>query len=865
MEKRQCPNCGQYVAADRTYCMNCGTTLGIRCPDCKKVLPVGVKACDACGHSFVRKKQHKTSELLGSLRKHAKPILIVSVLLLAVLTLVTACLPSVSFSLTETRTSGNKEPVVTEWKASGFTLAGYLLGGHPEQVTSLLDQSAFSEHATGLKFALYGIGLGWLVLIVAAVLSLCLLLPNLRRLGKSTPKRMIPLFGTALGGAGLACGLHFVVRRILTRGASVVWPLPDETAETAAKASKAAKAAKVVYEWAVGGAAPAVIMTVLTLLLFGVLLYLYLTVFRKAEDNEEYALGYILKQPFVWLSGAVRKLIKKISGKKARKNEDEKTVTTTKRFTFYVILMIGALIFTQALLSKVSNILFWFILLLPGLLLLYTLVSKSALHVSMLSDSATTEKNAPYTYEFVVENNSILAFPFIEACVSIPQSNSVRCTERTVRLAMSPRSSYHMKNTVRFRFRGTYDIGVRCFYVYDFFRLFRVQVPIENMTTVYVLPRRLSLEETLAQSISDSTARTVRSPLVVDKLEVSDIREYHAGDSLKAIHWKLSSKSESFIVKDYNTGTSNQTVVYCDMAAHFPDEPPKKKAIGENGEYLTDENGSILTDENGNPLPKPKKKLTRKEKKAQKIAAQDKRLLAARRRRKDETPETHEISDADLEKRLSDRKTAADLLSADEKAAPAAEAAPAPEVHDVHELAVPAYYDDMNEYLADGVVELTIANVLAELHKGHEVLLTWFDRRSDTGVYAFPLRGIEEFERIYHLFGTAPLCDESKEVALLTAMAGDTESAKQLFTTSSLDSRMMASFSNLPGVSDAANFGSAEVLLYNPEERFRWPGERSLYLEGCREQLNASGLTLMVAGTQAVPDAAPSPEGGESR
>ncbi len=838
--------------------MNCGTTLGIRCPDCKKVLPVGAKSCDSCGHSFVQKKKRKTSDLLASFRKNAKPFLIAFVLLLAVAALITACLPSVSFELTETRTSGNKEPVVTEWKASGFTLAGYFLGGHPQAVTSLLEQSAFSENATGLKFALYGVGLGWLILVIAAALCLCLLLPNLKRLGKSTPKRLIPLFGTALGGAALAFGLRVVVSRILTKGASVVWPLPDAASETTGKASKAAK---VVYTWAVGGAAPAVIMTALTLLALAALLYLYFTVFRTQEDNGEYTLGYILKQPFVWLSGLFRKLGRKLAGRKARKNEDEKTVVTTKRFTFYLILLGAALIFTQALKSKVSNIFFWFILLLPGLLLIYTLIARSALSVSMLSDSATTEKNAPYTYEFIVENTSILAYPFIEACVSIPQSNAVRCTERTVRLAMSPRSSYHMKNAVSFRFRGTYEIGVRCFYVYDFFRLFRVQVPIENMTTVYVLPRRLSLEETLAQSISDSTARTVRSPLVVDKLEVSDIREYRAGDSLKSIHWKLSSKSESFIVKDYNTGTSNQTVVYCDMAAHFPDEPPKKKPV-------TGENGEVVTDENGEPVAQEKKKkLSRKERRAQKKAARDKQLLAARRRRRDETPETHDISDEDLEKRLADRKAAAEHMDGGDAAAAdnAAEAA-APEAHDVHELAVPVYYDDMNEYLADGVVELTMANVLAELHQGHEVLLTWFDRRSDTGVYAFPLRGIEEFERIYHLFGTAPLCDESKEVAMLTAMAGDTESAKQLFTTSSLDSRMMASFSNLPGVSDAANFGSAEVLLYNPKERFRWPADRSMYLEGCREQLNASGLTLMVAGsTVSRSDASGTPEGGEAR
>ncbi len=111
--------------------MNCGTTLGIRCPDCKKVLPVGSRSCDACGHSFVQKKRHKTKDLLAAVRKHAKPILIVSVLLLALLTVVLAALPAMSFSRTEIRKGSAKEPVPTVWKASGFTLAGYFLGGHP--------------------------------------------------------------------------------------------------------------------------------------------------------------------------------------------------------------------------------------------------------------------------------------------------------------------------------------------------------------------------------------------------------------------------------------------------------------------------------------------------------------------------------------------------------------------------------------------------------------------------------------------------------------------------------------------------------------------------------------------------------------
>jgi hypothetical protein len=180
--------------------------------------------------------------------------------------------------------------------------------------------------------------------------------------------------------------------------------------------------------------------------------------------------------------------------------------------------------------------------------------------------------------------------------------------------------------------------------------------------------------------------------------------------------------------------------------------------------------------------------------------------------------------------------------------AAAVSAETAEEAVDVHELAAPVLYEDMNEYLADGVVELTIASVLAELRKGHEVLLLWFDRRSDTGVFGYPLRGIDEFENVYHLFATAPLCAPDKKVTSLTAMVSDIQAAKQMFVVSTMDTPMITDLCGLPGVSDAGSFGSAEVALYNPEERFRYPRERALYLEGCREQLAASGLSLTARG-----------------
>ena len=832
-QMKQCPQCGKYVAADRTYCMNCGVTLGIRCPECREVMPVGTKTCTACGHSFVKKKKRFNLPLWGWMKKNAKPLVLGLVALCLLLTLVLAAFPGVNLTVFL------DEAPFFEHTASGYGLMGYFIGGHPEGITAILELPEYKTDATALKTLFFLSGLGWLALLLGLVFAALLLIPNCKKFGRLTARRLYIPLGVALGGAGLTFGMTFPVGAILADGMSKYADMADKG-----------------YAVATATPMPLVLLiaAALTAALHGLL---HLAVFSKEETEGEISIRELLAIPLGGIFRLVHRLVRRLRKKAGKQvsDRDEPAFTVTPRFSSYIILFVVSLVFTQALLSKVSNIFFWFIFLLPIVLLVYTLMAKSSLSVSMLCETVTTEKNTPYTYEFLIENNSILALPFVEAQVSIPQFNAVRCTERTVRVSMAPKTTYHLKNTVSFRFRGTYDIGVRCFYVYDFFRIFRARLDVENLTTVYVLPRRLNLEETAAHSISDDTARTVRSPLVVDKLEVSDIRDYRNGDSLKSIHWKLSSKSETFIVKDYNTGTSNQTVVFCDLTPHFPDEPPGKK------------------DEAAEEAAKGKKKLTRKEKKAARKARKEEAKLAADRKRKNrrikETSETVALTDEVLKARLDQRNAVTESLDArnkgkadavNDKINAAAEAAveTAEETVDVHELADPQFYEDMNEYLADGVVELTIASVLAELRKGHEVLLLWFDRRSDTGVFAYPLRGVDQFENIYHLFATAPLCSPEKKVTSLTAMLSDIQSAKQMFVVSTMDTAMVTDLCGLPGVSDAGSFGSAEVVLYNPEERFRYPRERALYLEGCREQLAAGGLSLTAGGFNVT-----RPEGGK--
>ncbi len=850
---KRCPQCGKNVAADRTYCMNCGVTLGVRCPDCQSISPIGAKVCTDCGHSFIQKKKFTQLPIRRTLKKYARPILIALPVLLFVLTLVAAGNPAITYMQTVNEIP---EP---GYEISGFDLIRYFLNGSPRSISFLLVEQELEEVLPALQALLFGAGVGWILLIAGLILAVTLVACNVNRLGRETSRRLFFPLGLSLVGTIL----------LLLFGQITVTVLAD--AFTAGLRATDMVTAETVSVFPIVLLAAAVLSFLLQLML-------YLDTFRHIYVDDEWSLSRIFHVPFSACGRLLRKLWRKLFRRKkavTRGEEDEPFLATTPRFSTFLILLGVALIFTQALLSKISNIFFWFMFFLPLVMLVYVLLSSRALDVEMRTKTVTTEKNTPQTYEFRIDNKSILALPFIEARVSIPQSNSVRCTERLVRLSMAPLTGYTMKNTVTFRFRGTYDIGVRYFYIYDFFRLFRVRVNVESIATVYVMPRRMTPDDALAQAISDSTVRTVRSPLVVDKLEVSDIRDYRSGDSLKSIHWKLSSKSESFIVKDYNTGTANQTVVFCDLAPHFPDEPPT--ASPESDETSK-----------GN---RRARRASRKERRSEAQLDADRRAKNARIR---EDRDTHAIDDDALRDRLNTRAAAADILDAkanglntaaarDEAVETAADPTDIPTLAsitasmtrrkhiNVHELSDPTYYEDMNEYLADGVVELSIAMVLSELRQGHEVMLLWFDRRAESGICAYSLRSIDEFESIYHLFATAPLCDLSRkgvvadyDVTALTAMTSQLQSVKQLFVVPTMDTAMLTGLTSLPGVADAGNAGSTEVVLYTPEERFKHPAERTAYIENCREQLSGHGISLTAGSFNISPPVSTAAKGGAS-
>ena len=146
-------------------------------------------------------------------------------------------------------------------RACGYALIGFLLGAHPSGIVALLAQPTLRDISTGLRFTLYGAGLGWLILLTASALALWLAVANRKRLGKLTGRRLLLLSGISLGGGVLVVGMEAVTRTLL----------PD-AAETARWASSAA------VPFAAGAVA---------LLLFAALAWLYATILRNTDESSE--------------------------------------------------------------------------------------------------------------------------------------------------------------------------------------------------------------------------------------------------------------------------------------------------------------------------------------------------------------------------------------------------------------------------------------------------------------------------------------------------------------------------------------------------------------------------------------------------
>lgn len=94
---------------------------------------------------------------------------------------------------------------------------------------------------------------------------------------------------------------------------------------------------------------------------------------------------------------------------------------------------------------------------------------------------------------------------------------------------------------------GSYTYKLTWLYVYDLFGLFRSKTNLNKTCELFVKPVP-SMPEIMPDMYGFKAKNLRRSKQ--PNSEIYDIREYQIGDSIRSIHWKMSAKKDSLLVKE---------------------------------------------------------------------------------------------------------------------------------------------------------------------------------------------------------------------------------------------------------------------------------------------------------------------------
>lgn len=547
-------------------------------------------------------------------------------------------------------------------------------------------------------------------------------------------------------------------------------------------------------------------------------------------------------------------------------NKRSPSITLQKGAVVYFILYCYALLMTQLLRNSISAVFFWFMIIAAPLSFIIMLIGKAVIQVYVMTDKNQTEKLAAVEYEIRVINTSPLPFPFIETVMSKPRDDGVRCLYQKLILSLIPFGSYSIKNTVSFRYRGLYEIGVHEIYISDPLRIFKLRMDVDNFSNVTVYPRRLEFDRETESAVSDVPSPYVRVLDSRDKSEVSNIREYRMGDSLKTIHWKLSSKSEELQVKDYNTNDDRHTYIFVDLAAPTPAPEVERENARKKLKKLK-------STDKLSPSADGEQKLTLKEKLEKRIsqARENKRAHKYRRRRRRGNTakdiETIDMIDALILETSGKRKPKAkpdiddilaseDKLSADEMIAKlsnivgdSTKAATDDELTQAKRawggIVKAEFEDELPEFCADGVVEIAVSSMRNELRKGNSCTVVWFDRRSDNGIFAVNLTDLAGFDETYTKFSSAAVVPDEMHISDLTNLIGEAVNVTVRIITSNIDPASVSRYCAIPAMFGGAGTGCVtEIMLFNPEDKYENPLDRLEYTGSARLRLRQNGISM---------------------
>ena len=236
----------------------------------------------------------------------------------------------------------------------------------------------------------------------------------------------------------------------------------------------------------------------------------------------------------------------------------------------YLVIVIAAFIFSQALYDAVSLLTLLVLLILPILSILLAIASIPLISIKTSVSNNLLKRFDPFLMRISIRNISPFVSPSFKVVCTVPDSTGLKM-EKIVFLLNSPcgRRGYFDYKCF-FANRGLYCVRVESIEFYDFLRLIKLKKNIKKEINVQSAPRNIELDFPINSELQNQeNTNLVGTSVVIDGGDMIGVRDYQFGDNIKNVHWKLSSKSDNLVMKSFAEDVFDQAYVIADLSAYY--------------------------------------------------------------------------------------------------------------------------------------------------------------------------------------------------------------------------------------------------------------------------------------------------------
>ena len=244
---------------------------------------------------------------------------------------------------------------------------------------------------------------------------------------------------------------------------------------------------------------------------------------------------------------------------------------------FYLVFVVVSTVMMFAYKSKLTSVLFLIAFLIPVISFILLRISKALLKVKISYRTLSTEKYENTDITVTITNRFIIPLSPSALVGFFPYKNKERFEYQKIMVSVAPFSSVTVSFNSPVKYRGVYKSGVEKFEIYDLFKLFRATKKIGKYEEYVVVPRKLVFDPITDAGDGDSETLSQNS-FSLDKNAFASIREYRTGDLIKNIHWTMSAKHDTLMVKQMERSVGGSSVIIPDLNEYFPFEEDNLEA-----------------------------------------------------------------------------------------------------------------------------------------------------------------------------------------------------------------------------------------------------------------------------------------------